>query len=206
MRRTPQSPFPSLPGTTRRPRGLFVDRWGTLLVAPEGGHGRGASDVVFVDGVLQALFRATRRGWRLYLIGNEEAVACGAVPERAWEALQEALLAGLAGAGVALQRDYTCAVHPEGTAARRGDSVYALPNTGAFYHAAHTDGIQLDRSWVVGDSTLELAAGWRAGLRLAGVTSGQGLRDGQLDVEPELVGATLTEVLETLLALESQAV
>jgi histidinol phosphatase-like enzyme len=206
MRRSPLSPFAPLPGTTRRPRGLFIDRWGTLLVLPANQqHGRSASDVVFVEGVLEALFRASQRGWKLYLIGNEEAVARGQVAEQEWNAIQERLLLALTRAGIALQRDYTCTLHPEGEGRFRGDSVYALPNTGAFYHAAHVDGVQLDKSWVVGDSTLELAAGWRAGLRLAGVQSGLALKDATLEVQPELWGTTLSEVLETLLELEAAA-
>ena len=110
----------------------------------------------------------------------------------------------LASAGVVVTRDYSCAIHPEGVGAFCGDSVYQLPNTGAFYHAAHEDGVQLDRSWVVGDSTLELAAGWRAGVRLAAVRTGQGLEDRALHVEPEMWGQDLCEVLSTLVQANPQ--
>ena len=35
------SPFAPLPGMERAPRGLFLDRWGTLMALPER-HGEGA--------------------------------------------------------------------------------------------------------------------------------------------------------------------
>ena len=203
MHRSPSKLFGPLPGTTPRPRGLFIDRWGTLLRLPEDGYGKNTSDVVFVEGVLDALFRASRAGWKIYLLGNEEAVAKGVVPAEQWEAIQEATAEGLAEAGVPLTRDYSCALHPEGQGKFCGDSVYQLPNTGAFYHAAHADGIQLERSWVIGDSTLELAAGWRAGVRLAAVRSGLGLVDGTLHVEPEFWEDDLCAVLSMLLGLET---
>lgn len=202
MHRSPSSPLPPLPGTTRRPRGLFIDRWGTLLHLVEGGHGKKASDVVFFEGVLDALFRASQRGWKTYLIGNEEAVARGRVSVADWEAIQAEVLGRIAGAGVCLQRDYTCNRHPEGQDPFRGDSVYALPNTGAFYHASHTDGVELRESWVIGDSTLELSAGSRAGCHTAGLRSGEGLADGQVHVEPDFVADDLTAALGEILALE----
>ena len=206
MHRSPSRLFAPLPGTTPRPKGLFLDRWGTLLRLPDLGYGTSATDVVFPPGVLDALFRASRSGWNVYLLGNEEEVARGKVSAEAWEAIQQATLGSLEEAGVPVTRDYSCAVHPEGVGAFCGDSVYQLPNTGAFYHASHADGVQLEKSWVVGDSTLELAAGWRAGLRLAAVRSGLGLSDRTLHVEPEIWAEDLCEVLAVLTGTGAQAV
>ena len=196
-------PLAPLAGTTRPPRGLFVDLWGTLLVAPAEGFVRRAEDVAFVPGALDALFRATRAGWRLYLLGNQEAVAFGRQGREAWDAIEAAYARGLAGAGVTIARSYVCLSHPEGVSGQRSESVYLLPNTGAFYHAAHTDGIELRKSWVVGDSTLEIVAGWRAGCRQAAVRSGLGLSDATFAVEPDLLGDDLAEVVLTLLGLET---
>ena len=75
------------------------------------------------------------------LLGNEDAVAFGRLALEAWEAIEKKLLTDLARAGIAITRSYTCIDHPEGIAGRRNDSVYLLPNTGAFYHALHADGI-----------------------------------------------------------------
>ena len=193
----PQSGFlqEPLPGTERAPRGLFIDRWGTLLDLPPAGFARGPEDLVFRPGTLDAMFRASRAGWNLYLLGNEESVAFGDVSDDDWADTEAALLEVLADAGVSLTRNYACLEHPRGRGRHRGDSVFFLPNTGAFYHAAHTDGVEIERSWVVGDSTLELVAGWRAGLRLAAVETGLALSDAAFEVEPEIVLSDLAEVL-----------
>ena len=189
---------PTLPGISTTPRGIFIDRWGTLLELPAAGSARSVDDVRFRPGVLDALFRASRDGWKLYVIGNEEAVAFGDCSDDDWQEIDDAIQETLSDYGVSLTRSYVSTDHPRGRAGHRNDSVYHLPNTGAFYHATHADGIDLSRSWVIGDSTLELVAGWRAGLRLAAVRTGLALTDGAYDVEPEVWGSDLTELLDQL--------
>ena len=194
-------PFAPLPGTTPRPRGLFVDRWGTLLEMPERGYAIEPGEVRFFPGVLSALFRATRAGWKIYLLGNEDAVAHGKLALDAWRAVEAHILGTLAAGGVGVTRHYACIDHPEGIEGRRNDSVYLLPNTGAFYHAAHEDGVELGKSWVIGDSTLELVAGWRSGVRVAGVRTGLALSDRTFGVDPEMWSTSLTEALDSLLGI-----
>ena len=191
--------YPPLEGTVPHPRALFVDRWGTLLETPSAGYASLPSEVRFHAGALDALFRASQAGWRLYLLGNEDAVAFGRLPVEAWREIEKKMLTDLARAGVAVARSYACIDHPEGAPGRRNDSVYLLPNTGAFYHALHVDGIELGKSWVIGDSTLELVAGWRSGCRMAAVQTGQGLADRTFVVDPELVAADLRRVVLELL-------
>jgi histidinol phosphatase-like enzyme len=198
MQQPYRSPFAPLPGTTRAPRGVFLDRWGSLLALPLAGEACSSADVQFLPGALQALFRLSKAGWRIYFVGNEPAVAEGRVDDATWAAIEAAIADRLRAAGIVVARTYVCLDHPQGKGGHRNESVYLLPNTGAFYHASHNDGIELRRSWVIGDSTLELVAGWRAGCRLAGVRSGQGLTDGTYHVDPDFVGADLAEVLDVL--------
>ena len=194
-----RSPYPPLEGTVPVPRALFVDRWGTLLEPPAGGFARGAADVRFLPGSIEALFRATRAGWRVYLLGNEDAIAMGRCTVDEWRAVELQILSDLQRAGVVVAKSYACLEHPEGVAGQRNDSVYWLPNTGAFYHASHTDGIDLGRSWVIGDSTLELVAGWRAGCRQAAVRTGLALSDRAFEVDPEIFESHLLAVVLQLL-------
>ena len=191
--------YAPIPGTTPAPRALFVDRWGTLLEIPERGYAESEDEVRFLPGALASLFRAGRAGWKIYLLGNEDAVAQGKLSPEAWAGVEGRILSELRGAGVLLARQYACTTRPDGIPGRVGDSVFMLPNTGAFYHAVHEDGIDLPRSWVIGDSTLELVAGWRSGCRLAGVRTGLAVRDAGFLVDPELMAEDLTEVIDVLL-------
>jgi len=193
------SPYAPLEGTAQVPRALFIGRWGTLLDFPEKGFARTAADVRFFPGALEALFRANRAGWHLYLIGNEDAVTRGDLPLDAWKEIEGEFLGQLSRAGIPIRQNYASVNSPEGLDDERLDSVYLLPNTGAFYHAAHNDGVDLEKSWVIGDNTLELVAGWRAGCRQAGVGTGRGVQDKAFHVDPEFVGQDLVEAIRELL-------
>jgi D-glycero-D-manno-heptose 1,7-bisphosphate phosphatase len=199
MHSSHRSTYPPLDGTVRAPRGLFVDRWGTLLVTPSAGFARTPAEVRFQPGALDALFRASQAGWQVFLLGNEDAVAHGQLAPEAWQAVEKKMLAELAAAGVPVLGNYACLEHPEGVPGHQNDSVYLLPNTGAFYHALHTHGTELAKSWVIGDSTLELVAGWRAGLRMAAVRTGLALSDKTFEVDPEVSASDLRAVVLELL-------
>jgi histidinol phosphatase-like enzyme len=190
-----RSPYSPLPGSGPPVRGLFIDRWGTLLDLPEQGFLSSFEDARFTPGAIDAMFHAGQAGWNLYLIGNESAIPQGKLPLETWQAFEQALLDELRSHGVAIQRSYACTDHPEGVPPHTKDSVYLLPNTGGLYHAAQVDGINLDQSWVIGDSSLELVAGWRASCRLAGVRTGQGVQDGLFPIDPEIFADDLASVL-----------
>jgi len=184
------TPFPSLPGSGQPKRGLFIDRWGTLMEQPAKGHYSSFNPEQFTPGALDTLFHAAQSGWTIYLIGNEDAVAFGRQSATSWRKLESDLLEHL--------RSHGIPVLPEGKRPHNKDSVFLLPNTGILYHAAQNDGIALNSSWVIGDSTIELVAGWRAGCRLAGVRTGIALEDGELQVEPDIFADNLASVLHEL--------
>jgi histidinol phosphatase-like enzyme len=188
--------------TTRDlPRGLFIDRWGTLCELPKGGFAKRPSDVEFTPGALDALFQASRVGWNLYLIGNEESVAFGHVSEAEWNKIDAHIADRLANHGVKLTRSYASLEHPDINGTPGQPSVFRLPETGAFYHALHNDRVELTKSWVIGDSTLELAAGWRADMR----TIGLGMADKELSVDPAIVVPTLADAIACLMRAGAEA-
>ena len=178
-----------------------MDRWGTLLQGPP--RYRFDPDRL-LPGVVDALFRVQQGGWRLYLIGNEDDVARGRVSDATWERFEQALLAHLASHGVLVARNYACLDHPEGAEHHAKPSVFRLPDTGALYHAAQVDGVHLGRSWVIGDGTLELTAGVRAGCRTLGVQTGDAFGDGAMEVEPGVVARDLVEAVALLVEAETR--
>lgn len=193
-RRAPR--YSPLPGTEAPERALFVKRWGTLLRPQE--RWCEFAPALFAAGAVDALFRACQAGWRVYLIGNEDQVAFGSCSDEEWLAFEAALLAHLASHGVYVTRCYATLDHPAGKGSHRRKSVFLLPDTGLFYHALQHDGVALSESWVIGDATPELAAGERAGCRVARVREPGGASDPELHVDPELRATSLVEVLDSL--------
>jgi D-glycero-D-manno-heptose 1,7-bisphosphate phosphatase len=188
-----------IPGTEPARRALFIDRWGTLIDLPPGGF-TPFHECRIAPGVTDLMFRLSGAGWNLYLVGNEDAVATGRIRDEEWASFERALLEHLASRGVRIVRNYACLEHPtEGVGPHRKTSVFRLPDTGLFFHARQVDSIDLARSFVIGDSTLEIAAGGRAGLRTLGVATGRRCADGELLVEPDIRATDLREALEFFL-------
>jgi len=194
-----------LPHTRQRPRGLFIDRWGTLLGLPQDEFLKDPGDLEFLPGALDSLYHASRLGWNIYLIGNEDAVAHGRQSESAWNNIQAAIEERLSESGIPLKRSYACLDHPEGTGQHEQPSVFRLPETGIFQHALHNDDLELEKSWVIGDSTLELAAAWRAGLRYIGVRTGEAVLDKKLNVDDVLIVSDLPAALASLARAHAEA-
>jgi len=202
----PHGPLPNSPlaGGGRPARGLFIGRNGALLSAAGKNPLAAPPKQACSPDALRLLFRAGQRGWSLYLIGNEEGVARGRVADAAWDRFEAALCAMLRGEGIPLVRHYACLDHPQGRGRHRRDSVFRFPNTGALFHAAQEDGIDLRESWVLARETDELAAGWRAGCRTVRVGA-PGEREGGLEVEPDLVAVDLHRALAELLVSDEYA-
>ncbi|MEC8493989.1 MAG: hypothetical protein VXZ39_03650 [Planctomycetota bacterium] len=171
---------------------------GTLVEPAESGQFPAACDATFYEGVLDALFHVTQAGWNLYLVGNISSVAFGEQSLEDWREFQAGLRDILKSQGIRVTRDYTCVDHPEGIKGRDRDSVYLLPGTGAMHHASQEDGVSLPLCWVLGDSTIELVAGWRAGCRVAAVRTGVALGDRTFHVDPELQTATAADALRLI--------
>lgn len=196
----------SLPGAQPPLRGLFIDRFGTLVDSP-GPAGFRAFDPSHVPAAaVDALFRLCSAGWNIYLVGNEDAVAKGKVSDESWQSFEKSLLEHLARFGVNIVRNYACLDDIAGKGAHKKLSVFRLPDTGIFFHAQQFDGVELRRSYVIGDSTLEIAAGARAGLKTIGVRTGFGCRDESLAVTPDVWADDIVSALGLFLRSEQFAV
>ena len=194
-----------IPGTGQPQRALFVGRWSACLRAPASGVcARFAPDLLSEE-CAALLFRAHQAGWRIYLIGNEEAVARGRVSDASWERFEADLIAWLAARGVPVARNYACLDHPAGKGPHKRDSVFRFPNTGALYHAAQQDATELDESWILSSDAFELVAGWRAGCRIARIGASRKASIDDLEVEADIAAESVVAALRELLACDQFA-
>jgi D-glycero-D-manno-heptose 1,7-bisphosphate phosphatase len=149
----------------RRPA-VFIDKDGTLIhdvpynVDPEKVRLRSDAGM--------ALTRLRRAGYLLILVTNQPGVARGLYGEADLIPVWERLALELAAWGTGLEGIYYCPHHPEGS-----DPRYAYvcdcrkPQPGLLIRAAADHGIDLSRSWMIGDILDDVEAGHRAGCRTA---------------------------------------
>ena len=62
--------------------------------------------------------------------------------------------------------------------------------------------IDLTRSWMVGDTTIDIQTGKNAGAHTALILTGEAGRDGKYDAVPEIVCADLEQAVDMILERE----
>ena len=151
-------------------RAAFVDRDGVinaLVVDPATGRPESplsADDVVLLDGAAEALRRLAGADWLLVGVSNQPAAAKGMVPIQRLCEVQDRVLALLGAEGVAFDDFRLCLHHPDGVVpALRSQCACRKPGPGMLLDAAATLGIELSRSWMIGDTDADVRAGRAAG-------------------------------------------
>jgi len=156
----PVSVAPGARVATGRPA-LFLDRDGAVveevhfLQRPE--------DVRLVPNVASVLAEANRRGIALVLATNQSGIARGLFGWAEFAAVQGRLEALLAAEGVAFDMVLACPFHPEGDPPYGTEHPCRKPQPGMLLRAAERLGLDLSRSWAVGDRARDLEAGRAAG-------------------------------------------
>ncbi len=175
----------------RGARAVFLDRDG-VLIEDRGGLVASAA-ISVLPGVAGALVRLSRAGFDLVVVTNQPIIARGLATEegvsRVNDAVSELLLA-LGGAPI--RRFYVCPHHPNADLAEyRLACDCRKPRPGLVLRAAAELGLDLGRSYMVGDRMSDVAAGARAGCRTILVRTGDTHLAPPIEtpdpVEPDLV-------------------
>lgn len=108
----------------------------------------------------------------MVIVSNQSGIARGLFTEEQADAVDAQVAALLRSAGAPIEASYRCPHLPEGSVER-----YAIhcgcrkPKPGLLFHAAAQLGVDLDRSWVVGDSQRDVDAGLVVGCSAVLLTS-----------------------------------
>jgi histidinol-phosphate phosphatase family protein len=136
---------------------IFCDRDGTLM--HDTGYPRDPAEVRLVAGAAEALRELQGLGYLLVVVSNQSGVGRGLVTAEEAARVHERFAALLAGRGVELDAAHYCPHAPDaGCACRK-------PQPGMLRQAAEQLGIDLARSWMIGDKESDEEAGRRAGCR-----------------------------------------
>ena len=152
---------------------VFLDRDGTLI--EERGYLDRLDLIELFAGTPDALKRLRSAGYALVLVTNQAGVARGFFDEAFVQQAHDHLAALLAGEGVALDGYYYCPHHPEGSVAvYRRQCRCRKPGPGMVEQAAADLGLDVTRSFVVGDKWLDVELAANAGARGILVRTGYG--------------------------------
>ncbi len=152
---------------------VFMDRDGTI--SEEVGYVNHLSRYRLLPRSLEAIRLINEAGLMAIVTTNQSGVARGYFSQDLVEAVHAHLLSLAAGAGARLDAIYYCPHHPaEGSPPWRAACDCRKPKPGMILRAAREHGIDLERSYVVGDSVVDIEAGAAAGVRGVLVLTGYG--------------------------------
>ena len=154
-----------------RRRAVFLDKDGTLVEDVPYNVDPGL--IRMTPGVAEGLARLRDEGFALFVVSNQSGVARGYFPESALGPVEQELRRLLAESGVPMDGFYYCPHHPDGVV-----EGYAMPcdcrkpQPGMILRAAREHGLDLGRSWFVGDILDDVEAGRAAGCRTVLIDNG----------------------------------
>lgn len=152
-------------------RAIFLDKDGTLVEDVPYNVDPDLVELSWHAGRGLQIFR--QLGYALFVVSNQEGVAKGLFTEAALGPVQARLGELLAQYGVTLDGFYYCPHSLDGAVGR-----YAIPCTcrkpmpGMLFRAAYEHGIDLPRSWMIGDILNDIETGRRAGCRTVLIDNG----------------------------------
>jgi histidinol-phosphate phosphatase family protein len=181
---------------------VFLDRDGTLNKEVE--YISRPDQLAILPGVSEALQRVNRSGRLAVVVTNQSVVARGDVTLAGLKTIHTRL-SHLLGAGHAyVDRIYLCPHHPDRGFPGEVDELKGVctcrkPATGMVDDACHE--LQIDRrtSWFVGDTTVDMETGRRAGLRTILVRTGYAGQDGRFPFRPDYVVPDLSAAVAWIL-------
>jgi D-glycero-D-manno-heptose 1,7-bisphosphate phosphatase len=143
---------------------VFFDRDGTLI--HEAHYCSNPSQVRAIDGATEALLKLSNAGFALVIVTNQSGIGRGYFTHEDYRRVHEEVLWQLKPAEI------TAAYYDESTPDQ--PSPRRKPSTVMLEEAAHEHGLDLSRSWMVGDKTSDIECGKNAGLRTVLVETGHG--------------------------------
>jgi D-glycero-D-manno-heptose 1,7-bisphosphate phosphatase len=138
-------------------RAVFLDRDGTII--EEKDYLSRPEDVNVFPGAGAALRRLRDAGYDLFIVSNQSGVGRGYFTMADVERVNARLLEILGQNGVRIERIYVAPESPNEPSRGRKPSPQFL------FDAREAFGIELARSFMIGDKLIDLQCGWNAGLK-----------------------------------------
>jgi histidinol-phosphate phosphatase family protein len=186
----------------RKVPAVFIDRDGVLN--EERGHLADADDLVLLPGVPEAIARLNHSTHRAIVVTNQPVIARGNCTVDGLARIHARLDGLLGRAGAYVDALYYCPHHPDrGFAGEVPELKIACtcrkPGRGLIDRAAVDLGVDLARSWMIGDTTTDIELARRCALRSILVRTGHAGRDGKYACRPDFTAPDLAAAVDFVL-------
>ncbi|MFM8234427.1 MAG: D-glycero-alpha-D-manno-heptose-1,7-bisphosphate 7-phosphatase [Holophagaceae bacterium] len=181
---------------------FFLDRDGT--VNKDVGYLHKVEHFELLPGSAAAIKMLNDRKYRVILVTNQSGIGIGLYSFDDLHAVNHEMSRQLALHGAHIDAIYASPFHPDGTGQfKHPDHPDRKPNPGMLLRAIHDWDINPTLSWMIGDRSVDVQAGRRAGTHTCQVRSGIG--GTTMDPDAELVANDLYEAVGLILGTSSVA-
>lgn len=185
-----------MPGAVRLNRpAVFLDRDGVVNASPAGRYVTSWKEFRFLPGTLPALKKLKKAGLTAVIVSNQAGVGKRLMTRKALNEITRKMRHRIRTSGGTIRAVYYCTHRPEaGCACRK-------PKSGMLRKAKRAHGLDLARSFVVGDHEKDIQMGRLAGCRTLLVLSGTTRRTAaqQMKTRPDQTVRNLKEAVDWIL-------
>ena len=183
-------------------RAIFLDRDGTMNVSK--GFISKADDLELIPGTIEAIKDINKSGALAIVITNQPVIARGECSFEELHNIHNKLKTLLGEKGVFVDDIFYCPHHPdkgfEGELPElKFDCECRKPKTGMIDEAVEKYNIDLSRSYMVGDSTMDLEMARNAGIKSVLVNTGFAGNDGKYDRSCDIEAEDLLDAVEKII-------
>lgn len=150
-----------MPDARRPSPAVFLDRDDTIILDPPEGYISRAHQVALLPGAMDGLRRLARAAWPLVVVSNQSGIARGYYGVGGFFETMDRLHVLLERSGIRLLAAYYCPHHPDVT----GPCDCRKPGPLMYQRAARDYGLDLAKSWYVGNRFTDAAPALRFGGR-----------------------------------------
>lgn len=185
-----------------RQRALFLDRDGTMNVSK--GFISNADDLELIPGTIEAIKAINKSGALAIVITNQPVIARGECSFEELHNIHNKLKTLLGEKGAFVDDIFYCPHHPdkgfEGEVPElKFDCGCRKPKTGMIDEAVKKYNIDLSKSYMVGDSTMDLELARNAGVKSVLVDTGFAGNDGKYDRSCDIEAKDLLDAVEKII-------
>ena len=175
-------------------KAVFLDRDGVInRKAPEGEYVTRWDALVFLPGVVEAIILLRQAGFRVIVVSNQRCVAKGLLTVQELESIHRRMCETFAAEGATIDAVYYCPHDTQPPCACR------KPAPGLLLEAASAHQLDLESSWMVGDTASDMEAGRNAECKTARLQDPNEPADRLADV----VASSLIEAVRQILRREA---
>lgn len=180
-----------------KPAAVFLDRDGTLI--EERGYLDRLDLLELFPWTPDAIRLLNRAGFTTVVVTNQSAIGRGIIDERFLNDVHAEMDRRMARGHATIDRYYFCPHYPESDIERYRQACRCRkPGPGMIEQACGDLGLDADRSVMVGDRWVDVAAGQAAGVRSVMVRTGHGGHDADHPVEGVRADAILNNLMEAV--------